>query len=288
VEQFIIVDTRQNIDKIKAELDNNSSNLIAGNIIFNISEDAEENLAYLLCAHPKDISAQFKRFIAEVIAGLIINNIEGLLANSIFEQNYCFPVSEREDIFHEILQQTGERGKSRGYTFLYRMYRRRAVLNKLLDYLTTADMIIIKGFIRFRLKDYLNELAEIVDKAVDSYLLEKDYFEFIRLLRQITETNDSKIDFIHVVFDQENIIKLFDKYGKAISSGLFEKAGSEQGQEGVCYDDLLINLLILLVPKKIMFHSCGNVRTASVQKMIRDIFNGQLKECTGCDLCLKI
>lgn len=286
MEQFIIVDTRQNIDKLRVELESNFKHPSAGNIVLSISQAAERNLAYLLCSHTKDVSGQFKRFIAEAIAGLIINNIEGLLAYNIFEQNYSFPVFEREDIFREILKHTGERKKSSRYTFLYRMYRRSAILNRLLDYITTTDLIIINGFIRFRLKDYLIELAEIVDKAVDSFLLEKDYTDFIHLLRRFTETNESKVDFVHVVFYPEGFFKLFDKHGKVIRSGLLEKAGGEQDRNEVSYDDLLISLLVSLVPNQIMFHSCGNGRTMIVQKMIRDIFSGQLKECTGCDLCV--
>jgi len=282
----MIVDTRQNIDKLKAELDSTFKHASAGNVVLSISEDPEEKLAYLLCGHPKDASTQFKRFIAEAIAGLIINSIESMLAYNIFEQNYCFSVSEREDIFQEILRHTGEREKSSGCTFLYRIHRRNAILNKLLDYIATTDMIIIKGFIMFRLKDYLVELAEIVDKAVDSFLLEKDYNEFILLLRRLTKTNESKVDFVHVVFYPEGFFKLFDKRRKVIKSGLLEKAGDEQDQEELSYDDLLINLLVSLVPKKIIFHSCGNERTAVVKKMIRDIFSGQLKECTGCYLCV--
>lgn len=288
MEQFIVVDTRQNIVKLKAELESNFKHTSAGNIVLSISEDSEGNLAYLFCSHPKGSSAQFKRYIAEAIAGLIINSIEGILAYNIFEQNYCFPVSERKNVFREILKHAGEGGKSSDYPFLYRIYRKNAILNKLLDYITTADLIIIKGFIRFRLKNYLIEIAEIVDKAVDNILMEKDYKEFIHLLKRFTKTDEAGLDFLHLVSYPEGYFKLFDKHGKAIKSNfIFEKTGFEQGQEEVSYDDLLISLLVLLVPRQIMFHSCGNNQTTAVQKIIKDIFTGQFKECAGCNLCLK-
>jgi len=286
VEQFITVDTRQNIERLSAELEGLFKHASAGNIVLSISGDPEENLAYLLCGYPKGASAQFKRYIAEAIAGLIINSIEGLLAYNILEQNYYFPVSEREEIYREILKHTGERKKSSGYSFLYRMHRRSAILKILLDYITTADMIMIKGFIRFRLKDYLIELTEIVDKAVDNFLLEKDYTEFIHLLRRLKETNEPRVDIVHVVFS-EGFFKLFDKRGKVIKGDLLGKADIEQSQNEAGYGDLLISLLVSLVPGQIMFHSCCNDQTAAVQKIIRDIFTGQFKECDGCNLCLK-
>jgi hypothetical protein len=112
VEQFITVDTRQNIERLSAELEGLFKHASSRNIVLSISMDPEENLAYLMCGYPKGASAQFKRYIAEAIAGLIINSIEGLLAYNIFEQNYYFPVSEREEIFSEILKHTGERKKA--------------------------------------------------------------------------------------------------------------------------------------------------------------------------------
>ncbi len=103
----------------------------------------------------------------------------------------------------------------------------------------------------FILNDYLIELAEIVDKAVDDFLLKKDYTEFIYLLRRYTETNESRADFIHVVSYPEGFFRLFDKRGKAIKSGLLlEGAGCEQGQDEVSYEDLLISLLVSLVPRQ--------------------------------------
>ncbi|MFA5383683.1 MAG: sporulation protein YtxC [Eubacteriales bacterium] len=166
------------------------------------------------------------------------------------------------------------------------MHRRSAILKILLDYITTADMIMIKGFIEFRLKDYLIELTEIVDKAVDNFLLEKDYTEFIHLLRRLKETNEPRADIVHVVFS-EGFFKLCDKRGKLIKGDLLEKVDIEQGQNEIGCGDLLISLLVSLVPDQIMFHSCGYDQTAAVQKIIRDIFPGQFKECDGCNLCLK-
>ena len=42
-----------------------------------------------------------------------------------------------------------------------------------MEYFESSNTIILDGFINFRLKDYLKDLEEIVEKAVDNFLMEK-------------------------------------------------------------------------------------------------------------------
>ena len=44
-----------------------------------------------------------------------------------------------------------------------------------MDYFDNSNSIILDGFVNFRLKDYIKDLEEIVDKAVDDFLTDREY-----------------------------------------------------------------------------------------------------------------
>ena len=50
------------------------------------------------------------------------------------------------------------------------------------------------------MKDYIEQLEESVDKAIDEYLMDKEYREFIKLLRHFVDLQEPKRDVVNIVF----------------------------------------------------------------------------------------
>jgi hypothetical protein len=50
----------------------------------------------------------------------------------------------------------------------------------------------LDGFLSFRLKEYRGRLAEVVDKAVDEYMMDMEYKEFIRVLRYFVDVQEAQ------------------------------------------------------------------------------------------------
>ena len=48
------------------------------------------------------------------------------------------------------------------------------MINDFSSYLTENKSIILSGFINFRIKDYVKILEDVVDEAVNSYVIEKN------------------------------------------------------------------------------------------------------------------
>ena len=80
---------------------------------------------------------------------------------------------------------------------------------KLLDFLHNNNRIVIEGFIRFRLKEYIGELKEAADRAVDDFN-RKEYREFVQLLKYFVDIQESKIDTVHVLINDDGVFKLCD------------------------------------------------------------------------------
>ena len=69
-----------------------------------------------------------------------------------------------------------------------------SVHRALTSYLIFNDNLNLEGFVRFRTKDYWDFLCETVDSAADAYLINREYQEFIRLLRYFVELQEPKVD----------------------------------------------------------------------------------------------
>ena len=75
----------------------------------------------------------------------------------------------------------------------YPSSRKKQITEKIKEYLDKNDELILDGFINFRLKDYMLEIEGLVDDAVDDFLMEKEYLEFIRLLRYLWTFKNLKL-----------------------------------------------------------------------------------------------
>ena len=65
------------------------------------------------------------------------------------------------------------------------------LFSSFLNYIKEHKTIFLSGFINFRLQSYWDVLERIVEDAVNSYILEKEYNEFISLLRLYINSSET-------------------------------------------------------------------------------------------------
>ena len=75
-------------------------------------------------------------------------------------------------------------------------------------YLANNKKLYLSGFINFRLSKYIDILGDIVDEAVNSFIIEKEYNEFISLLRMYINSQKSKTGIVHVIYSRNFTILL--------------------------------------------------------------------------------
>ncbi len=169
---------------------------------------------------------------------------------------------------------------------LFMLRRKNIITKKIIEYLETSNEILLDGFVTFRLKDYMKELEDVVDKAVDDYLMEKEYKEFIRLLKYFVEIQEPKLDVVHVVGGYNNKYALLDEYGKEITNECIKDFVNEVSEGEINYDDLLVSSLITLAPNKIYIHKAKHIQNKELIETIGNVFIGKVVFCEGCELCL--
>jgi len=167
----------------------------------------------------------------------------------------------------------------------YKVNRKAKVLYRLIDYLEKEKVINVEGFLNFRLNEYFTEVYEILDKLIDEYMMEKEYEEFIGLLKYFVNTQKSQIDTLNIVVDKKGKYHFYDKSLKALTEEYIKDTVSEISIKNLSSDDLLLSYLITLLPEKINFHQISNIRNKEIIETIKNIFENRVYICNNCRIC---
>lgn len=290
------IGARENVELLKSKLDTEFALLQNDGIKINCNQTPTGGLTFLgyniadygnSSYSEEETRLIFKHYIANVVSDVILNNWERNLLLEIIKQNYYyFLPDEQQLIYHIALKHLNHGAHTDNEAFIQYLSRKTLVLQKLLEYLHSNDRLIIEGFIKFRLKDYLQEIYSAADRAVDDFMLEKEYREFIKLLKYFVEIQEPRLETVHVLLQPAGCFKLLDENNKNISSEYLDGFLIETGDPEINYEDLLISALITIAPKSIILHFPNSVTCKASDTIIR-VFGDRVKYCRGCQLCQK-
>lgn len=161
--------------------------------------------------------------------------------------------------------------------------RKANVYRKAFTYLEYERTVNVLGFVRFRLQDHWNELFELVEAGIDEYLEDKQYQEFVELLRYFIAVQETKQEVVHVVPSVDKPFHLYDKKGDRLWLDQLDSVLSMEEQN--CRDeDYLVSALVTLAPESIVLHMA--TERPGLTQTIRSIFDSRLSTCQSCPLCL--
>ncbi len=223
--------------------------------------------------------------LSSILADFIVNNMEDILVYQIIKQQYYyFNHDERKKIY--IKAKEALNPDNLYDTNIYYIDRRKKRVKERINiYLQYNNEINLDGFIRFRLKNYCRELELAVEEAVDDYLMEKEYNEFIRLLKYFVEVQEPKREKVHVVLEKNGYFDLYDENDNLINNDYLEGFIVELMDEDVNYEDLLISALITIAPENIILHQSQDTKKCNTVKTIKKVFGNRVEDCKGCEKC---
>lgn len=157
--------------------------------------------------------------------------------------------------------------------------------NSIFKHLLTHHSLYLKSFIDFRLKEYKELIDKKVDLAVNQFLIDKEYIEFVNILRLYinSESSSSNLEHLHLIYknkdsiiidDNKNIVSCNDNITKAkyISDITFSS------------NDLALNTLLNLLPHKITIHLVDGFQDEFIETL-KLIFQDKITICEDCDIC---
>jgi len=282
-QQHISIGTAYHKDLLKYELSQELKALQNEGFNVQLKENQSNEFTFLDCCvtGKKYVEPIFNSHVAGIITDLIINKWQNKLLKDIIRENYYYFDEQEKGTIYDFAQKKLDLCNENMES------NRLLILHKLSEYLSVNNNLVIDGFIRFRLKEYVSQLYEVADRAVDDFLIEREYKEFIELLRYFVEIQEPRADLVNVVLRTDGIFQLYDEANQAINSDYLRDFMIDLVENEINYEDLLISALITIAPKKIKFHTGNGELPESTISTIQSVFVGRVSECSGCPLCNK-
>lgn len=172
-------------------------------------------------------------------------------------------------------------GQVRGYS----VNRKTSLVTQILSCLDHSSVFDIEGFLRFRAHEYKSEVNKAVEYALEEYVVEKEYMDFILLLKHFLDSQKPQLEYLHVGMTPEGKFHLYDNEGVKVTHLFLEDYQLDNVHE-LGYEDLLVSALIAVAPRQITLH----IRYEGFKdtlKTIRSVFGDRVRDCQGCPLCEK-
>ena len=158
-------------------------------------------------------------------------------------------------------------------TFVYGSGKRKSKEQRHYEHLT--------GFCQ-KLQEYIEKIDELVDEGVNKYIVEKEYAEFISLLKMYVNSKEPETEEIHLIYTNGESI-LLDKNKDIITIANNSFNAKYLSDITFSSNDFALNALLSLLPKKINVHLI--TKKDEFIDTLCLIFEEKVYMCTDCNIC---
>ncbi|MDO5556280.1 MAG: putative sporulation protein YtxC [Clostridia bacterium] len=220
----------------------------------------------------------FYNIFYDIISSVIINFYEKDIVKHIINCNYFyFNDIEQRKIF-EIANDYLYSENSEDL-----IIRKSSIIISCIEYFANNKSVILDGFVNFRIKDYMKIIDYIVDLAVNKFVIDKEYTEFIDLLKCYINSKDFGISSVHLIYQSQESI-LLDELKNTITLDNSILNNKYLSDISFSSNDYTLNTLLTLLPKKIYIHIIDCIEDEFINT-IKLIFDNRVYICTDCNIC---
>jgi len=217
---------------------------------------------------------EFLKNISTILAYTIIDFYEPKIIKNLINSNYFyFSTSEKKAIYNLCLNNVDFAGSLNSISI---------ISNSLFEYLSCEHSLILEGFINFRLTNYIKSLDSIVDMCVNKFIIDREYHEFISLLKLYISSSESTCDVIHLIYQNEESI-LLNSSKKIIKPDTTMNSFKYLSDISFSSNDLALNTLLTLLPKKLYIHIID--KEDDFTNTLKLIFDDRVFVCNDCSIC---
>ena len=228
-------------------------------------------------------------YVSNILYRIVIDNYRKKEMFEFLTDNYFFLKQ------HEILEVEDEIVKVLKYEeitknedSIYCLNRVNSMVEQIKNCISEKQEINVDGFITFRMRNLRGDIEKIIDKVVERYMVEKEYKEFVKLLKYFVEIQECKIEEINIIIEENNSYIIKDSEGKDLYYDFLKEITAEQGRIELNTEDVLISGLITSAPKNIIIYGKENCTNKEFLDTIENVFGDKVtfREC-GSDFKLK-
>ncbi len=218
----------------------------------------------------------FYNFISKILTKAFIIYYEPVkVKRLIYYEYFYFDKNDKNVIFDEykiLLKKISRQEKNLKFRKIY---------NPLKKYLHKNKTIILEGFLNFRLRNYIEYLQELIQESVNQFIIDKEYIEFVNLLKGYVDSKVPNKDVVNLVYVYDQAILLSEE-GEFLELDKFDS--KYLSDITFCNNDYVLNTLVGLLPRQIILHLFSGHKDNFI-KTIELIFGNKVKVCDGCGMC---
>ena len=220
----------------------------------------------------------FMSILANIITDCIISFYEPALIRRTLNFNYFYFDNLEKKSIEEICYDSITLDDDNNFK-----YRKEEIWPSVLKYISENKSIVLDGFVNFRLEDYMCTIEDIVDYSVNKYIVEKEYNEFINLLKLYINSKESEADLVHLIYiNGESLLLDKDKNIISLSNDAFN--AKYLSDISFSSNDYALNALLTLLPKRIEIHIVGY--EDEFINTLKLIFESKIYICReDCNIC---
>ncbi|AHF05761.1 putative sporulation protein YtxC [Desulfitobacterium metallireducens] len=224
-------------------------------------------------------------YLANALAETILYQWEKDYVRYLLKKKYKLKREEVEQVLAKVLEYLSK-------TLLeqksYAVNRKTTLVNQIMICLDNQPLFDIEGFLRFRAEDYKEQVQKAVSHVVDEYILEREYIEFIELLKHFVDSQVPRMHTLHVGITSSGKFHLYNEEGKTVTNEYIEDLSFGSSVNEYSYEDMLVSALIAVAPRQIVLHIRYEGFKDTLNTIVQ-VFEGRVSYCNdGCFICDKI
>ncbi|MGL4850009.1 MAG: sporulation protein YtxC, partial [Clostridium sp.] len=192
------------------------------NIVIGLVEkvEGETHIIKVLCdEESEETHNRVKLYVSNLLYEMVIKDYKRRELFQLIKDTYFFlkqdEILEIEVLIMEVLLRENKIEDDLG---VFCENKINNIIEKIKECLNENNEMNINGFITFRMRSLREDIEEIIDKVIQKYMIEKEYKEFIKLLKYFVEVGDSKIEKVNIIIDNEGRYRIEDEGGMDIFS----------------------------------------------------------------------
>ena len=216
--------------------------------------------------------------ISNLLSILVIDEYEETIISNLLSQNYFyFDKNEKNKITNIYYDNISN-------DFYNIFNEKESILeSSFSNYLRISKSIVLDGFINFRLQKYKDYLNNLLHESVHCYIVQREYLEFISLLKSYVLSQKSVSETLHLVYSSSESLLLDENKELIINldNNLKSKFLSDISFSS---NDYTLNSLLTLLPRNLYIHLIDN----NIDEFIATlqlIFENKITICTNCNIC---
>ncbi len=240
----------------------------AKNPVDSLQWELSQEDGFIRCQFPVGPGPQGRKHscdrVGKVLAEYTLSEQEPSLLRKLFRSKFGLrDEMETDALIAEAVSLLDGEPETGGWMGRGRERRLQKLAAKFSRYLEEHERLNLEGFLRFRLRDYGAEVKEAAEAAIEERMMERQYQEFMSLLKSMVEWQETRTSTIHVLHSGGHAFRLLDEEMRPLDQDgetdpeAFGRpdSGKPESRSEAEEESLVVSRLLAASPRQLYIHT---------------------------------